>query len=534
MMRQDSIHRRQALENSGKISFLGRELSSKSLYEVEEADVVVPCVTQDEEDEAAQPSALPQALDQSLQSDIATDIWTDDASLGKDSRSEIDANNAELESRRIRSGHEDDEHYGVETYLEHYETMLQRQEDENIATLVHLMPMLEVLEALVKGQTSARIPNKDTVYYDHTTMLKEFKLPELKRAYKQLDNENTNFKFIRTDQQFMVVLKLLTQTSIASRSVSWAEIAHCYKICISGMQVLHEIPAGKMRNQIKERTISSLQGLTAPKVPSSILKPNSKPAAITSVTTSSSSATISPLANSETKGNFQAVSIADPLVVKMKEAHESDVKEINLLKLTIAFLLGLIVSVSTIAYSKVSAPSSIDIVLEQMLEAKAAAAEVSASEAITSASIPSIASQPQEPQIKPQEFHLQPQEVDMLPPDMEEEEEAHEDTIVPIGDLGVLESDKKKSELRHFNVPTPIQALDFTSLSSLSAEARKWGGIVVATAVAPAVLQAAIALASTSFLLPLSVAMVAAASTLDGVREAVLHWLRRFKPLRKS
>ena len=118
------------------------------------------------------------------------------------------------------------------------------------------------------------------------------------------------------------------------------------------MQALGDVPAGKMRNQIKERTISSLQGPTAPKVPSSILKKNSKPAVITSVTTSSSSATISPLAHSEIKTNFRTESKIDPWAAKMQEARESDVKEINFLKLTIAFLLGLMISVATISLPK--------------------------------------------------------------------------------------------------------------------------------------------------------------------------------------
>ena len=424
MTRQDSVHRRQALEKDRKISFLGRELSAQSFYADQDADMVVPCVTQDEEDEVPKPSTTPQSSDHSFHDDTATDIWTDDASLGEDSRSESFTFKEELESRKDEPQHNEEEKYCIETYLNNYETMLQRQEDENVATLAHLMPMLQVLEVLVTGKTAARISNRDSAYFDPKILLKEFKLPELKRACKRLNEDNTYFDFIRTDQQFMLVLKLLTETSMASRSVSWAEIAHCYKICISGMQALGDIPAGKMRNQIKERTISSLQGLTVPKVPSSILKKKSKPTGITSVTTSSSSATISPLAHSVAKNNFQAEPDADPMVVKMKETHESAVKEINLLKLTISFLLGLMISIMTISHSNASTSSSIDILLEQVLEARAVAAEASVSVAMTSDdSITAIGS-------RPQDLHLpiESKGLDTSLPDIEED--SHVDIVV--------------------------------------------------------------------------------------------------------
>lgn len=529
MIRQDSIHRQQDLETNRKIPFIGRELSLKSLFEGEDADVVVPCVTQDEEDEEAQPSSTPESSDQSLQDDTATDIWTGDVSIGEDSRSEVDPHNKEqlLENAmRNRPEHFDEENYGVETYLNHYETMLQRQEDENVATLAHLMPMLEVLEALVKGRTNPRIPNRDTIYYDRTTLLREFKIPELKRAYKQVSEGNTYFDFIQTDQQFMLVLKLLTQTSMACRTVSWAEIAHCYRICISGMLTLEEIPAGKMRNQIKERTISSLQGPAAPKVPSSILKQTSNPPVITSVTTSSSSPTISPLAHSETKSTFQSADKVDPVVMKMKETHESNVKEINLLKLTIAFLLGLMISVTSFSMSNSSTSLPIDVLLEQILEARALNAEATFSAPMTSSDfMTSIASEPQALQEQPQRFDILPEEM---------EEETLDEIAVYAEEVVVLESDKQETALGTFNAPTPIATLAFPPLSSLSAEVRTWGGIAVATAVAPAVLHAVVALASTSFMLPLGVAIIAATSTLEGVRKAVLHWLRGVGPLRKS
>ena len=96
-----------------------------------------------------------------------------------------------------------------------------------------------------------------------------------------------------------------------------------------------------------------------------------------------------------------------------------------------------------------------------------------------------------------------------------------------------LESEEAETALTTFNGPTPITTLVFSSMPPLSAEVKRWGGIAIASAVAPAVLQAGMALASTSFLVPLGVSIVAATMALEDVREAVLQWLRRFRPPRK-
>ncbi|CAJ1930359.1 unnamed protein product [Cylindrotheca closterium] len=534
MSSQDSIHRQFPVKKNRMGPFLGKQQSSRSLLtygefdEDEETDLVVPCVTQDEEDEVAQPSTLPQSSEFSLQDDTATEIWTEDESLGENSRSEIEAATEQLESRRIGTEH-DRENYGVEIYLNHYEIMLQRQEDENVATLTHLKPMLEVLESLVKGKASAQIANSNTTCYDRTTLLREFRPSELKKAYKQLKEESTRFDFIRTDRQFMLVLRLLSQTAMAHQSVSWAEIAHCYKICVSGMQTLEEIPAGRMRNQIKERTIASLQGPILPKVPTSILKQSSKPSALTSVSTSSSSSpTISPLADMESKSkiNFQDGSKSDRIVTKMKEAHETDVKEINFLKLTIAFLLGLMVSVTIVSQSNGSSPEtgSLNLLLEQLSEAKAVAAEASISAAFES-TVPMAVRTPQ-----PQDVHFQPKEAD-IQPIMEEENKGEKTQSIRNPD--VLESDNLETALTTFNAPKSTSTILFPSVSTLP-EVRTWGAIAVATVVAPAVLQAAVALASTSLLIPMAISMIAATSALEGVRAVVLGWLKNLRPMRKS
>ncbi|KAL3945339.1 MAG: hypothetical protein SGBAC_000544 [Bacillariaceae sp.] len=537
MSQQDSIHRQHALEKSQKAAFLAKQKSTSSFLtyneidEEDEADIVVPCVTQDEEDEEAQPSTLPQASVHSLEDDTATEIWTEDESFGGNSRSEIDALTEQLETRRIGIEH-DEENYGIETYLNHYETMLQRQEDENVATLTHLKPMLAVLESLVKGKASGEVANRNTLDYDRTAMLKEFRLPELKRGYKQLKQESIQYDFIRTDRQFMLVLELLTQTSMTHQSVSWAEIAHCYKICISGMQVLEELPAGRMRNQIKERTVASLQGPRVPKVPTSILKKTSKPSGLTSVTTSSSSPTVSPLASSEIKpnSNFQdeskigSESKSDSTVAKMSDAHEADVKEMNMLKLIIAFLLGLVISMTMISQPNAPETASINILLEQLSEAKAVAAKASISAALEASHL-KISTTPQT-----QIIQLQPHEADMKPV---MEEATQRDTNLSIPDAHIVESDSNETALSTFNAPKSTSTLAIPSVSSLP-EVRTWGGIAVAAFVAPAALQAVVGVASSSLFLPLAVVMIAATSSLEGVREAVLGWLQRLRSLRKS
>lgn len=495
MMSTESIHRRLGLNNGNSDFAKRKEAPNKFPIEEEENDLVVPCITEDEEDEIA--------------------LTTDQKPFQADGP----AYNV------IHEHAEEGANYGVETYLNHYEIMLQRQEDENVATLAHLKPMLEVLEALAQGRNDAVIPNSDTIYYDRTSLLKEFQLRDLQNAVNQLQVRR-QFHFLQTDTQFMLVLKLLTEASSAntSQTVSWAEIAHCYKICVSGMQTLEDLPKGRIRNQARERTMSSLQ-----------LFRNDVPENITKNSRNKLQPSPSPLKSTRTRTTLR------PRPEEL-ECYKANMNEISFLKLIIAFLLGLTMTtivISVIPRGFVSpgmTTSSIDLLLQQMRQNTNEVSETAlfkndfgASTSILPSSPPDTALGTSSSAIETSSIILgaSPSELLVQPTSPAIQAPATE------GLATLQSSTPKNNESPDSSAPQPLNenhdSFSPFSTSLSSNEKKALLSVAGVGIVGPAIVQAAIALPAVTSILPIGVAVVAATLMTQGVRDFLFGWLRRFQ-----
>jgi hypothetical protein len=152
----------------------------------------------------------------------------------------------------------DAESYNADSFLRRYETMVRQQENENLATLSHLRPMLELLKKLTNG-CGAEVRNDDKSN-DTMSLLQEFEYSHLKTALYAIEEETTH-GFMKTDAQWILVLKMITENlpNGDHHRISWAEIVQCYKTCILGMQTLENTPAPKeIRNRARERSLSMM------------------------------------------------------------------------------------------------------------------------------------------------------------------------------------------------------------------------------------------------------------------------------------
>jgi hypothetical protein len=494
MMSTESIHRRLGLNNDTNEFLKRKEAPLKSFLASDEeaaAEGVVPCVTEDEEDEMA--LAPPQTA------------------VRKEETAFIDYYEQE----------EEEKYYGVETYLNHYEIMLQRQEDENVATLAHLKPMLEVLEALARGSNTAVIPNTDVIYYDRTTLLKEFQFGDLQKAVNRLQLRDTQFDFIQTDRQFMLVLKLLTESSSAKtcQSISWAEIAHCYRICVNGMQTLQDLPQGRIRNQARERTMASLQ-----------LFRNDIPNNISQEFESISQPSPSPIKSTRTRATMQQVP-------EEREVHQSNLKEISFLKLMIAFLLGLTITTMSVAIfprtptTSAMASSSIDLLLEQMLQnANAASTAIAALEDNSSFVPPMSSSSSHSSSVPP--LMQAPSSPKSVAPSLELAAQPNRTTTKPTPISVITQTTstpKNKPSEASPSRPSKRNRLISLFPTSLSSNDKKaMLSVAGISIVGPAVVQAVMALSSTTPLLSIGMTVLAATLVAQGIHDFFFGWVPKF------
>ena len=148
--------------------------------------------------------------------------------------------NSVTEDEDDKSYAAEEEIYGAESYLRRYETMMRQQDYENVATLLHLLPMLELLENLSQGHDTV-IRNSDYVN-DAMCLVKEFHYSDFMNVLSVIEEENA-YDFIKTDRQWMMVLKMLTENvPEGDKWISWAEIVQCYKICVISMHMIENIP----------------------------------------------------------------------------------------------------------------------------------------------------------------------------------------------------------------------------------------------------------------------------------------------------
>jgi hypothetical protein len=119
------------------------------------------------------------------------------------------------------------------------------------------------------------------------SLTKEFRIVDLKQIVstiqqqQQQQQETTTkddkYKLMKTDQQFMFVLKTIVCSSFVyeeeddvdtycgntklsqEESISWGEFLQFYRMCVVGMQTLEELPTGSsIRNRAKARTLRML------------------------------------------------------------------------------------------------------------------------------------------------------------------------------------------------------------------------------------------------------------------------------------
>ena len=140
--------------------------------------------------------------------------------------------------------------YKVETYLRLYETMINREDEENRATLLHLLPILEILEKNLVADNSH--DGQD----DFMRWTREFQYSDFKNALKVI-KEDTSYDFIATDRQWMMIMGMFEEEAAqGDQFISICEILQCYKICVVAMQTLQKVPTqNRIRKRIRERSL---------------------------------------------------------------------------------------------------------------------------------------------------------------------------------------------------------------------------------------------------------------------------------------
>jgi hypothetical protein len=179
-----------------------------------------------------------------------------------------------------------------ESYLIRYQHMMAQQEREQMVTLAHLQPLLELLEGLAlanhhhhrhhEGPPSflGKNGNHNIGLYDSRhPFVREISYAALQKALAVIEETDGCYDIIKTDRQFMMVLRMLCEEEQFSHNknldssnkhpptqISWGEFIQCYRLCVLGMQTLETIPPATMtRTRIKERTLKML----------SLFRPNS-------------------------------------------------------------------------------------------------------------------------------------------------------------------------------------------------------------------------------------------------------------------
>lgn len=192
-----------------------------------DSEIVVPCVTQDEEEEAVM-----------VEETIAAE--------------------GSIRNKGVK-------YYNAEIYLENYERMFQQQDKEHEATLAHVKPLLEILESISSSPSPFVKSLKMSKTIGNEYLMKEFPVDDLKRAIQILLSEKGGcYDFIQTDLQWMMVLNSFTECTLEDETISWAEILFLYKASINGMQTLQHMPSGRIRSRTVAKMLTSLQQLVPP------------------------------------------------------------------------------------------------------------------------------------------------------------------------------------------------------------------------------------------------------------------------------
>ena len=181
----------------------------------------------------------------------------------------------------------------VMDYLLRYEAMVLQQDAEEMATLAYIRPLLERVQVLGDRKNNQQKSNHQLTTdpasshnQDSDICQREITFGELKRALAILERQdrdsnssNNNSsgddlsdttEIMTKDRQLMMILRMLTQklggdTNADSsdeddeRSITWAEVIHCYRVCIIGLLTLKDLPKPSIvRSRAKERILSQL------------------------------------------------------------------------------------------------------------------------------------------------------------------------------------------------------------------------------------------------------------------------------------
>ena len=147
--------------------------------------------------------------------------------------------------------------------------MVLQQEAEEVATLTYIRPLLDRLQSLGKQQSASGSQltfdtnkSNESLYSD--LCQRSITYGEINRALDLLEGETPEKQFITQDKQLMMILKLLTHKHSEAADdvpITWAEIIHCYRMCILGMSTLKHMPKDQykaVRLRAKDRILSQL------------------------------------------------------------------------------------------------------------------------------------------------------------------------------------------------------------------------------------------------------------------------------------
>ena len=158
----------------------------------------------------------------------------------------------------------------AELFLTKYDHMMRSQDDEWSATLVHLKTLFQNLKTLVDNKEQVTdLLNDSFLPPLYELEQEEFTYRQLHQALQilQEQEDDDTLAMIKMDEQLMLVLKVLTEhvstdnaSSSASASITWLELAQCYRLCVSGMLTLEYADQGSaVRARIKERTMAAMK-----------------------------------------------------------------------------------------------------------------------------------------------------------------------------------------------------------------------------------------------------------------------------------
>jgi len=176
-------------------------------------------------------------------------------------------------------------------YLLRYESMVAQQEAEEVATLSYILPLLEILHELGKYPEGRDEAMRNSKHLDSMTnkadndkafcrdlAKRSITCGELKQALDILEIKSTtdgSTEIITQDRQLIMILRILMEKqkqyspssssfktvddSSDNVSITWAEIIHCYRVCIIGMLTLTNLPKGSgVRSRAKDRILAQL------------------------------------------------------------------------------------------------------------------------------------------------------------------------------------------------------------------------------------------------------------------------------------